>query len=254
MPMPERNVDELMASQIDYYRAHAPKYDDWWSGTGRHDHGERYRLSWQSEIALLRTALTARAPLGDVLEFAGGTGRWTVELESLADSVTVVDAAPEPVAIARGKVRSDKVTWVLADIFGYRPTRRYDTVFFSFWLSHVPLELFDRFWALVGACLAPGGQVVFLDNAHPSLARDIPELAPLQGVSTDMLLAGVDSRTDLVTGVASRLAADGATYDLIKIWRTPEELQQQLAALGWDVEVATTDWAFIFGHGRQRPA
>ncbi len=251
--MPEStNVDDLLASQIDYYRAHAPRYDDWWSGTGKHDHGDRYRRSWESEKAKLSAALLARAPLGDVLEFAGGTGRWTAELVPLADSVTVVDAAPEPVAIAQGKIGSDKVTWVIDDIFEHRPVRRYDAVFFSFWLSHVPSARFEQFWALVDDCLKPAGQVIFMDNAHPSLAKDVPELAALRGVSTDMLLAGVDSRTDLESGVATRLAADGATYDLIKIWRTGEELQAQLAALGWDVEVVTTEWAFIFGHGRKR--
>lgn len=247
-------VDELLASQIDYYRAHAPRYDDWWSGTGKHDHGDRFRRSWESEIAMLRTALTARAPLGDVLEFAGGTGRWTTELVPLSDSVTVVDAAPEAVAISREKIRSEKVSWVIDDIFGHAPVRRYDTVFFSFWLSHVPSERFDQFWARVDDCLTPGGHVLFIDNAHPSLSNDVPELAGLRAASTETSLAGIDSRTDLETGIASRLAADGATYDLVKIWRTAEELQTQLAALGWDVEVVTTEWAFIFGHGQKRSA
>jgi hypothetical protein len=30
------------------------------------------------------------------------------------------------------------------------PDRRYDVVFFGFWLSHVPLERFDAFWSMVG--------------------------------------------------------------------------------------------------------
>jgi len=253
MATPENaDVEGLLASQIDYYRAHAPRYDDWWSGTGKHDHGDRYRRSWESEIAMLRDALRARAPLGDVLEFAGGTGRWTTELVPLADSVPVVDAAPEAVAISQGKIRSEKVTWVIEDIFGYVPGCRYDTVFFSFWLSHVPSERFEQFWARVDDSLAPGGQVIFLDNAHPSLSTGVPELSALRADSTEVSLAGIDSRTSLETGVASRLAADGATYDLIKIWRTGEELQTQLAALGWDVEVVTTEWAFIFGQGRKR--
>ena len=170
--MPEStNVDDLLASQVDYYRAHAPRYDDWWSGTGKHDHGDRYRRSWESEKAKLSAALLARAPLGDVLEFAGGTGRWTAELVPLADSVTVVDAAPEPVAIAQGKIGSDKVTWVIDDIFEHRPVRRYDAVFFSFWLSHVPSARFEQFWALIDDCLKPAGQVIFMDNAHPSRPR-----------------------------------------------------------------------------------
>ena len=246
------NIDDLLASQIDYYRAHAPRYDDWWSGTGKHDHGDRFQRSWESEIAMLRAALTARAPLGDVLELAGGTGKWTTELLPLSDSVTIVDAAPEAVAIAQGKIRSQKVSWVIDDIFDHRPVRTYDTVFFSFWMSHVPAELFDQFWARVEECLKPVGQALFMDNAHPHLSNDIPELAALRADSTHASLAGIDSRTDLETGVATRLAADGATYDLVKIWRTGEELQTQLAALGWDAEVVTTEWAFIFGQCQKR--
>jgi hypothetical protein len=36
----------------------------------------------------------------------------------------------------------------------------------GFWLSHVPLERFGAFWSLVDECLAPGGRVFFVDDAH----------------------------------------------------------------------------------------
>jgi hypothetical protein len=55
--------------------------------------------------------------------------------------------------------------------------------------------------------------------------------------------------TDLRTGVATRTAADGRSYDLVKVWWEPDELQSRLAALGWKVEVRTTEWAFIYGFG-----
>jgi demethylmenaquinone methyltransferase/2-methoxy-6-polyprenyl-1,4-benzoquinol methylase len=242
-------VDDLLASQIDYYRAHAPKYDDWWRRTGNHDLGEAYRLRWESEISRLDAALAACAPFGDVLEFAGGTGNWTAKLVPVSESITVVDASPEAVAIARDKVRDPKVTWVIADIFRHEPDHPYDTVFFSFWLSHVPPERFIEFWALVGRCLSPNGRVFFIDNAHPSLSGDIPEHGKLWSASTASSLAGIDSRTDLVTGISTRLAADGSTYDLVKVWRTSEELQTQLSALGWNIEAATTETAFIYGYG-----
>ena len=60
-----------------------------------------------------------------------------------------------------------RVRFVEADLFAWRPDRRYDAVFFGFWLSHVPLERFDGFWALVADCLAPGGRVCFVDDAPP---------------------------------------------------------------------------------------
>jgi SAM-dependent methyltransferase len=239
-------VEDLMASQIAYYRAHAPRYDDWWFRENQHDLGDAFRSKWESEVSRVLVELTAFAPLGDVLEFAGGTGNWTVELARLAESVTIVDASPEAVAIAQEKVTSGNVTWIVEDIFKYRPERRYDTVFFSFWLSHLPTERFDQFWALVDVCLVPDGRVFFIDNAHPS---GVPECTQLHSDPTGSSIAGIDSVTDLSTGISTRLAADGATYDLVKIWREPDELRYRLASLGWDVHGATTEWAFIYGHG-----
>jgi SAM-dependent methyltransferase len=240
--------NDVVTSQIAYYRAHAPRYDDWWLRERRHDFGDEFRQKWTSEISRLRISLSEVAPFGEVLEFAGGTGNWTVELARVATSITVVDSSRETADIAREKVATGNVTWVIQNIFDYRPERLYDTVFFSFWLSHVPPELFDRFWSLVADCVAPGGRVVFIDNAHPSLPGNEHEF-PTPADPTSTSVAGIDGVTDLTTGISTRLAADGSTYDLIKIWRTPDDLETRLKTLGWDIRVSTTDWAFIFGHG-----
>jgi demethylmenaquinone methyltransferase/2-methoxy-6-polyprenyl-1,4-benzoquinol methylase len=244
--------DELLDSQIAYYRAHAPKYDDWWFHRGHHDLGDSYRESWNSQIERLRSALLEFAPLGDVLEFAGGTGNWTRELAPLAHSVQVLDASPEAVAIANEKV-SGNISWTIGNIFEHRPERRYDTVFFGFWLSHVPDSRFDTFWALVADCLKRDGRVFFIDNAHPEVAK---HLAPQffnagRWTQDETTLGGIDSITDLSTGVAVRRAADGGSYQLVKIWRRPEELETRLGELGWTVTVRSTDWAFIYGSGRR---
>jgi len=70
-------------------------------------------------------------------------------------------------AIAAAKVGHDpRVRFVEADLFRWRPDRRYDVVCFGFWLSHVPLERFERFWSLVDEALAPGGRVFFADDGY----------------------------------------------------------------------------------------
>ena len=46
------------------------------------------------------------------------------------------------------------------------PDRRYDAVFFGFWISHVPEEKFASFWSLVAEALEPGGRVFFFDDNH----------------------------------------------------------------------------------------
>jgi SAM-dependent methyltransferase len=246
--------DGLLARQIAYYRAHAPRYDDWWLRRDRHDLGEEYRGSWNAQIETLRARLVELGPLGDVLEFAGGTGNWTRELAVLSDSVTVLDASPEATAIAREKV-SGNVTWEITDIFRFRPVRTFDTIFFGFWLSHVPADRFQEFWRLVGRCLRPTGRVFFIDNAHPELARAVrPQFFADRWRTEQSSVEGIDSVTNLTTGIATRLAADGRHYRLVKIWRGPEELRSQLEDLGWTFQIATTEWAFIYGSGRRTAA
>jgi hypothetical protein len=62
------------------------------------------------------------------------------------------------------------VRFIQADLFAWEPDRRYDVVFFGFWLSHVPPGRFEPFWSLVAGCLKPQGRVFFADDAYHSRA------------------------------------------------------------------------------------
>lgn len=240
--------EALLENQIAYYRARVPDYDDWWFRRGAHDVGEAFSRRWHDEVGRVREAFDAFEPKGDVLEMAAGTGNWTLEIARHADRITAVDAAPEAFEVARLKLGAVEVPidWVVADLFAWEPPRRYDVVCFSFWLSHVPLARFDEFWGLVDAALAPGGRVFFLDNAHPSLGG--PAI-PRRFRTVGSRIEGVGSWTDLDTGVSTRTTADGRAFDIVKVFWEPEPLRRRLKTLGWDVEVATTNWAFIHGQG-----
>jgi ubiquinone/menaquinone biosynthesis C-methylase UbiE len=131
MPTPEPDPDPelLLDEQLAYYRAMAPEYDEAAQG----DPNEIDRPELESVLAQF-------GPTGDVLELAGGTGQWTASLAGYATRLTVLDASEETLAINRAKsaAAARPVDYVLADIFEWQPARRYDVVFFSFWLSHVP--------------------------------------------------------------------------------------------------------------------
>ncbi len=166
--------------QIAYYRARAEEYDEWWLRKGRYDRGAAQKVQWTTDIAQVEQALTEFKPSGDVLELAGGTGLWTQRLAPFADTLTVVDAAPETLTINKARPENASVQYVTADLFDWQPTQQYDVVFFSFWLSHVPAERFEAFWNTVKRCLRPEGRVFFLDSRyeetrailrHPPTAR-----------------------------------------------------------------------------------
>jgi hypothetical protein len=107
------------------------------------------------------------------------------------------------------------VEYVCADIFDWTPPHRYDEVFFGFWLSHVPPTHFDRFWSLVGSCLAPGGRVVFVDEDERGAVHE-------------------ERRSEGAVPTARRQLGDGRTFDIVKVFWNPAELERRLAAAGWD--------------------
>ncbi len=62
------------------------------------------------------------------------------------------------------------------------PGTRFDVVFFSAWLSHVPASRFGQFWQLAGRLLAGNGRVLFIDGRRrlgiwPGASRHIAPLA-----------------------------------------------------------------------------
>jgi demethylmenaquinone methyltransferase/2-methoxy-6-polyprenyl-1,4-benzoquinol methylase len=218
---------EILAHQIAYYRARATEYDEWFLRLGRYDRGEAWNAEWFREVAELEDRVAQFHATGDVLELACGTGWWTERLARTAATLTAVDAAPEVLALNRRRLGDQPISYVQADMFAWEPAGAYDVVFFSFWLSHVPPERFDAFWALVGRAIRPGGRVYFIDSYQPASAE------------ADSLI----SRREL---------NDGRQFEIVKIFYQPEQLQGRLRALGWDVTVARTAQHFLYGSGRRR--
>ena len=221
--------DELLAEQLAYYRARAPEYDEWFNRAGRYDRGPEQRARWCDEVATVDAALRALAPLGDVLEFACGTGIWTERLARIAQHVRAIDGSPEAIAIAQARVSSSHVDFVVGDIFSYVPAVRADVVFCAFWLSHVPMARFEWFWRIVRESLHPGGRAFFVDS--------------LQEPSS----TAVDHETPDDAGVVRRRLNDGREFKVVKIFHEPARLQRTLASLGWRADVRSTGAYFLYG-------
>jgi demethylmenaquinone methyltransferase/2-methoxy-6-polyprenyl-1,4-benzoquinol methylase len=204
----------LLDEQAAYYRATAEDYYDHYLD-----------LPGGAELT---GALDAFRPAGSVLELACGRGAWTSQLLRHATDVTAVDASPEMLAIAAARAGRQHVRFIQADLFAWEPDRRYDVVFFGFWLSHVPPARFDSFWALVADCLKPQGRVFFADDAY----RAPGEL--VEGPSSPVIRRQLD---------------DGTPYRLVKIPHQPASLQEQLKRIGWSITVTATAGPFPFYWG-----
>jgi SAM-dependent methyltransferase len=219
MPGSPHSFDELeplLVEQLAYYRAISGEYDDHTiPGPGGDE---------------LSAALDRVRPSGRVLELACGTGTWTELLLRHAASVTAVDASPEMLAIASARISDERVRFIEADLFTWAPDRRYDVVFFAFWLSHVPVERFEGFWSLVADCLEADGRVFFVDDAYRT---------------RDELIYGEES------SVVRRRLNDGTPYRVVKVPYEPKGLEERLQGLGWRVTVTPTSGPFFWGLGRR---
>jgi len=229
---PEAANAGLVEQQISYYRARAPEYDEWFFRHGRHDRGDEWNRSWFSEVKEVREELARFHPAGEVLELACGTGLWTEQLARCADHITAVDASPEVLKLNRDRLRDERVRYVRADLFGWRPGTAYDAVFFGFWLSHVPPERFEAFWQLVRSALKPGGRVFFVD----SLRIETPaEKERRRNVPGDHLTV--------------RKLNDGREFRIVKIFHDPEDLSERLRGLRWNIRVRATENHLLYGMG-----
>ena len=211
--------ERVIQEQIAYYRRRAAEYDRTSTPVGD---------PFEADAERIRSQLRRLRPTGRVLELACGTGQWTGLLAESAAELTAVDASPEMLALNAAKVGEPRVRYVAADLFALVPQGRYDSIFFGFWLSHVPPHRFDAFWELLRGLLAPGGRVFFVDEAAHGLWDE--------------------DWVDRERGIARRRLLDGSVHRIVKSLWIPSELQERLGGIGWDVSVEGIG-PFFWGHG-----
>jgi demethylmenaquinone methyltransferase/2-methoxy-6-polyprenyl-1,4-benzoquinol methylase len=224
--------DSALSEQAAYYRARAPEYDEWWQRIGRYDRGPEATEQWNHEITQVEDALKKFNPRGDVLELASGTGWWTQRLAQTASTLTCVDASPEVIALNRARLTATGypyIRYIEADLFTWQPEAKYDLVFFSFWLSHVPEDLFDSFWALVSQALRSNGRAFLIDSraAESSQARDHTMFE--------------------VNGMQERRLNDGRSFRVFKRYWEAKELSRRLEQLSWTADLHDTPTYFVYG-------
>jgi demethylmenaquinone methyltransferase/2-methoxy-6-polyprenyl-1,4-benzoquinol methylase len=211
-------TDKALAEQVDYYRRRAAEYD----ATAYGD---------LSQVTLrVERLVDELGPAGNILEIACGTGIWTAALAPRACTLTAIDAAPETIEIARSRVKTAGVEFEVADVFTWETTRRFDVVFFSAWLSHVPQRRFDEFWMLLRSLLTDGGRVLFIDEHTDEHQKE----------------AYLDPQGEII----ERTLDDGSTFRIVKNFIDPEQLVARLGNLGWRCTIHRdrTDWVVGEAH------
>ena len=228
--MNKEDIDSLLREQLSYYRTGAKEYDigNRWLLTA--NNGADWEQIYLRGYADAVSAIESVAVDKDVLELAGGTGMYTEWLARYAAKLTVVDASPESLEINRSiitKWRGD-IEYVLADIFDWHPSRRYEAIVFAFWLCHVPLDRFDSFWKTIEQALGQGGTVVFIDAQ-----ADATEVSVRQLEDTPDIFA--EERLD--KEICIRKLANGNRFRIVRVLWQRATLKARLERLGWYVQI-----------------
>lgn len=240
-------LQKVLEEQKAYYQARAEEYDEWFYRRGRYDHGPEHTRQWEQEAEEVRRILAEANLTGQVLDIAAGTGIWTQELLKTAEHITALDSSEEMFELNRGRVQSDKVTYILTDLFYWQPVIRYDAVFMGFWLSHVPPALLYDFIGTVAGALKPGGKLFFVDSlpTPTSTARDMVDNVAKELAQRAMSpkLAQSDHAT------INRRLNDGREFQVVKVYYLPVDLSERFRAFALSVTVKQTNNFFLYGWG-----
>jgi ubiquinone/menaquinone biosynthesis C-methylase UbiE len=207
--------EDVLSAQLAYYNSRAGEYDrDLYHDPATTDRIERL--------------LTSLTPSGRTVELACGTGFWTKLLATRVQTLTAIDGSPEMLAVARQRMGNTPVNLVEADLFDWQPDQRYDTVFFAFWLSHVPPSRFESFWGTLRSAVATGGRVLFVDTG--------PKEAPFERFVS---VPGIP--------IVERRLRDGTAHKIVKVLYDPIDLANRLAAIGWTADIRSVGGTLFAG-------
>jgi demethylmenaquinone methyltransferase/2-methoxy-6-polyprenyl-1,4-benzoquinol methylase len=231
MPLPSETA-KLLEEQKAHYEARAGEYDEWWERRGRYDLGPEGNALWRAEISRVKTVFDAAPLNGRILELAAGTGNWTLYLARRAEQVTVLEHSASMIELNRHRVREvgllDRVDYEQVDLLRWNPRDRYDSVFFGFWLSHLPTMLRDSFLRVVASALKPGGCLAILEGRPSGTLR-----SPNQGTYR------LDDETEL------RTLNDGRTFHVVNRLDDAETLAGRLKRARLNAQVGASGEQFI---------
>lgn len=151
-----QRLSKMNKDLVTYYKDRANEYEKIYALPER-----------QEDLAAATALLKDLFRDKEVFEIACGTGYWTERIAETARSIFATDINQNVIELAeKKKYPANKVTFAVADLFEYRPPKKYETLFAGFIWSHIPLQDLDRFVRISTNFVAPGGMLVLMDNNY----------------------------------------------------------------------------------------
>lgn len=208
----------MISDLRDYYSARAHEYDTVYAKPER-----------QTDLREMERWLPAQLRGRRVLELACGTGYWTQFIVPVARHVVAIDAAREPLEIARKRIADDRATFLLGDAYHAPPgIGRFDAAFAGFWFSHVSHSRREEFLQTLNERLDASSPVVMLDNLY------------VAGSSTPIAERDGDGNTYQL-----RALGDGTVHRVLKNFPTEQELLSLVEGIGANAQFIR--WQYYWG-------
>jgi SAM-dependent methyltransferase len=188
-----------------YYRARAPEHDSVYAKPER-----------QADLRALERWIPQVLTDRHVLEIGAGTGYWTQFLAPAVNTLLAIDCAQEVLEIARARVRSERVTFLVADAYALpEGLGTLDAAFAGFWWSHAPRSQVRSFLDGLHRRLRPRAKVLLVDNLH------------VEGSSSPIAL-----RDDEGNSYQARQLRDGREFMVLKNFPDEAQLRADIEGLG----------------------
>jgi demethylmenaquinone methyltransferase/2-methoxy-6-polyprenyl-1,4-benzoquinol methylase len=200
-----------------YYAARAREYDRIYEKPER-----------QPDLRAIEEWLPPRFAAKRVLEIACGTGYWTRFIARSAKQVAALDAAQETVDVAQMRLPPGAVEFVIGDAYALPAFAvKFEAAFAGFWFSHVPVARRTEFLRGLNDALAPGANVVLLDNLY------------VEGSSSPISERDAEGNT-----YQTRRLGDGSRHRVMKNF--PSEAQLRDAVAGFARDARFTRWEYYW--------
>jgi SAM-dependent methyltransferase len=200
-----------------YYAARAAEYDTVYLKPER-----------QSDLRAMEQWVAQRFAGASVLELACGTGYWTQFIARSAKRICALDAVAETVEIAKHRISTQNVEFVIGDAYAPPRARRgFDAAFAGFWFSHVPKARRHEFLSALSVALGAGASVVILDNRF------------IEGSSSPIAEQDADGNTYQL-----RSLRDGTSHRVLK--KCPSEAELRFLIGGLGREIRFTQWNYYW--------
>ncbi|UCG52346.1 MAG: class I SAM-dependent methyltransferase [Candidatus Latescibacterota bacterium] len=218
-------MDEMiLESQLEelrrYYANHAQEYENIYY---------RDNVKRNEELKEISGAVERVCRGRRVLEVACGTGYWTEVAARDARSIVATDVSTEMLELAgRKDLPANKVEFRQVDAFALEGTDGdFDAGLACFWFSHVPKSRTNDFLTHFHDRLGKGAIVFMVDNMYA------------RGYGGELI-----RRPNTPDTFKRRRLSDGSTYEILKNYYDPEELERIFSHQALDLEIhdATFYW------------